>query len=137
MSDTLKIVIWNINSVRARIELVERFLTEEAPDVLCLQETKVRDEQFPEGVFRRLGYNHQILNGMPMHHGVAMISRVPLHKDERHDWQANDLAMRMDQRSTSPMSVILKINNMLDAGILANTPTSIVKGLKCHFDFIH
>jgi len=89
MSDTLKIVSWNINSVRARIHIVERFLTEEAPDVLCLQETKVRNEQFPEGMFRRLGYNHQILNGQQMHHGVAIISRVPLHKDERFDWQDN------------------------------------------------
>ena len=57
MSDTLKIVSWNINSVRARMDIVERFLTEEAPDILCLQETKVRDDQFPEGMFRRLGYN--------------------------------------------------------------------------------
>ena len=89
MSDSLKIVSWNINSVRARIDLVERFLTEVSPDILCLQETKVRDDQFPEGMFRRLGYNHQILCGQPMHHGVAMISRVPLHEHTRHDWQDN------------------------------------------------
>ena len=55
MTDSLKIVSWNINSVRARIDIVERFLREEAPDVLCLQETKVRNEQFPEGAFRQLG----------------------------------------------------------------------------------
>lgn len=89
MSETLKIVSWNINSVRARIDLVERFLTEESPDILCLQETKVRDEQFPEGMFRRLGYNHLILCGQPMHHGVAMLSRVPLHEHNRFDWQDN------------------------------------------------
>lgn len=89
MSDSLKIVSWNINSVRARLDIVERFLTEEAPDILCLQETKVRNDQFPEGMFRRLGYNHMILHGQPMHHGVAIISRVPLHKDERFDWQDN------------------------------------------------
>lgn len=89
MSETLKIVTWNINSVRARIDLVERFLREEEPDVLCLQETKVRDEQFPEGMFRQLGYNHQLLCGQPMHHGVATLSRVPLHEQNRFDWQAN------------------------------------------------
>ena len=89
MSDTLKIVSWNINSVRARMDIVERFLTEEAPDILCLQETKVRDDQFPEGPFRRLGYNHQLLCGQPMHHGVAMLSRVPLHEHTRNDWQNN------------------------------------------------
>lgn len=89
MSDSLKIVSWNINSVRARIDIVERFLREEEPDILCLQETKVRDDQFPEGMFRQLGYNHLVLNGQPMHHGVAMISKVPLHDQTRNDWQAN------------------------------------------------
>ncbi len=89
MSDTLKIVSWNINSVRARIDIVERFLREEEPDILCLQETKVRDDQFPEGMFRQLGYNHLVLNGQPMHHGVAMISKIPLHDQTRNDWQAN------------------------------------------------
>ena len=51
---SLKIVSWNINSIRARMEIVEKFLVEESPDVLCLQETKVRDADFPEGMFRRL-----------------------------------------------------------------------------------
>jgi exodeoxyribonuclease-3 len=39
-SSSLTIATWNINSVRLRIGLVERFLTETGPDVLCLQETK-------------------------------------------------------------------------------------------------
>jgi exodeoxyribonuclease-3 len=89
MSSTLKIASWNINSVRARTGIVEKFLTEEAPDILCLQETKVRDSEFPHELFRRLGYNHNIICGQPMHHGVAIISRVPLREDHRHDWQDN------------------------------------------------
>ena len=47
MSSSLKIASWNINSIRARAGIVEKFLTEEAPDILCLQETKVRDSEFP------------------------------------------------------------------------------------------
>jgi exodeoxyribonuclease-3 len=43
MPSTLKIASWNINSVRARLEIVEQFLREEQPDILCLQETKVID----------------------------------------------------------------------------------------------
>ncbi|NDB68701.1 MAG: exodeoxyribonuclease III, partial [Methylocystaceae bacterium] len=43
----LKITSWNINSVRLRIGLVERFLVEQKPDVLCLQEIKCRDAEFP------------------------------------------------------------------------------------------
>ena len=76
MPSSLKIASWNINSIRARTEIVEKFLTEEAPDILCLQETKVRDTEFPEGLFRRLGYNHLFICGQPMHHGVAIVSKV-------------------------------------------------------------
>lgn len=89
MSSTLKIASWNINSVRARTAIVEKFLTEEAPDILCLQETKVRDSEFPHELFRRLGYRHNLICGQPMHHGVAIVSRVSLREDHRHDWQDN------------------------------------------------
>lgn len=89
MSKNLKIVSWNINSVRYRLELVERFLKEEQPDILCLQETKVVNNDFPAGMFRQLGYNHHVIHGQPMHHGVAILSRVPIREDASHDWQDN------------------------------------------------
>lgn len=98
MSETLKIASWNINSVRFRIEIVERFLREEAPDILCLQETKTVDDSFPAGPLRQLGYNHQILHGQPMHHGVAIISRIPIREDDRLDWQANGEARHVGVR---------------------------------------
>lgn len=91
-ANTIKIASWNINSVRARIDIVERFLREEAPDVLCLQETKVMNDLFPAGPFHQLGYNHQILHGQKMHHGVAILSRIPIREDDRLDWQANNEA---------------------------------------------
>ena len=61
MADTLSICSWNINSVRARIDIVEQLLQQEAPDILCLQETKVVNEIFPTDMFRRMGYVHQVL----------------------------------------------------------------------------
>src|SRR3546814_1320908 len=61
MPQTIKIASWNINSVRARLDIVERFLQEEAPDILCLQETKVVKQNFHEGPFRQLGYNNKRL----------------------------------------------------------------------------
>lgn len=94
----LKIASWNINSVRARIEIVERFLAEESPDILCLQETKVVNDIFPAEPFRKRGYAHQLLNGQRMHHGVAIISRVPLHDDGSHDWQDNGEARHIGVR---------------------------------------
>ena len=89
MSQKLRIASWNINSVRARIDIVERFLREEEPDILCLQETKVANDIFPEGIFRQLGYRHIIINGQPAYHGVATISPVPIHNRTVNDWQAN------------------------------------------------
>ncbi len=85
----MKIVSWNINSVRFRLGIVERFLAEQSPDVLCLQETKAEDKVFPEAAFRAAGYEHIYLHGQKMHHGVAIISRIPLADVSREDWQAN------------------------------------------------
>src|SRR3954453_16261252 len=85
----LKIASWNINSVRARAALVERLIAEQQPDVLCLQETKVLDDIFPAEMFLRHGYRHHALNGQRMHHGVAILSRVPLQDHGKHDWHDN------------------------------------------------
>ena len=95
MSGTLRIASWNINSVRARAELVRDFLEREAPDVLCLQETKVVDELFPRDLFAAAGYDWLIVNGQRMHHGVAIASKVPIARDDRLDWQANGEARHL------------------------------------------
>ncbi len=47
------------------------------PDVLCLQEIKCQNDQFPEKAFREIGYEHIALNGQKAYHGVAILSRVP------------------------------------------------------------
>ena len=83
---TLRIATWNINSVRLRAESVARFLTEKAPDILCLQEIKVADELFPGQIFHDLGYVHQAIYGQKAYHGVAILSRVPLEDTTRHEW---------------------------------------------------
>ena len=97
-TETLKVASWNINSVRARLEIVERFLTEHQPDILCLQETKVVDGTFPAAMFRQLGYVHQVLHGQKMHHGVAILSKIPMRDDDRLDWQANGEARHVGVR---------------------------------------
>ena len=94
----VKIVSWNINSVRFRIEIVEQFLREVEPDILCLQETKVIDADFPFAAFRALGYDHILIHGQRMHHGVATLSRVSIVEDDRLDWQANREARHLGVR---------------------------------------
>ena len=94
----LKIASWNINSVRARIDIVKQFLEEQEIDSRCLQETKVRDDTFPFGMFRDIGYSHFEINGQPMHHGVAIISKLPLYDNGKHDWQDNGEARHIGVR---------------------------------------
>lgn len=80
---TFTIATWNINSVRLRMPLVERLLREHAPDVLCLQETKVPDDLFPFGPLRALGYEHIEIHGQKGYHGVATVSRAPIQMVEK------------------------------------------------------
>ena len=85
----VKIASWNINSVRLRMPLVERLIRYEAPDVLCLQEIKCVEEQFPYEAFRALGYEHFAVHGQKGYHGVATVSRLPVAELARYDWQDN------------------------------------------------
>jgi exodeoxyribonuclease III len=71
----LRIATWNINSVRMRIGLIERFVEEAEPDILCLQETKVLDDIFPLDSFEAMGFRHRIVHGMKSYNGVAIFSR--------------------------------------------------------------
>ncbi len=79
MAKPLKIVSWNINSVRLRAPNVEAFVAAEKPDVLCLQETKCMDGEFPLKVFKDMGLCHVVIRGQRGGHaGVAIASRLPL-----------------------------------------------------------
>lgn len=73
----MRIASWNVNSIRARIDHVHRFLKEANPDVLCLQETKATDADFPTDTFARGGYEtHR--TGEKSYNGVAIVSRHPV-----------------------------------------------------------
>lgn len=73
----LKIATWNVNSIRARLPVVLRWLDEARPDVLCLQELKATREQYPEAELRELGYSSHI-NGQIRWNGVAILTGKPL-----------------------------------------------------------
>jgi exodeoxyribonuclease-3 len=73
----MRIATWNVNSVRTRLEQVLAWLEQEQPEVLCLQETKVTDDLFPEEAFKALGYATAI-SGQKAYNGVAILSRLPL-----------------------------------------------------------
>ena len=95
---TLRIASWNINSVRLRLPLVERFLREHEPDVLCLQEIKCASELFPREPLAALGYKHAAVHGQPGYHGVATVSKLPLTEIERRDFNGTGEARHLTVR---------------------------------------
>ena len=73
----MKIISFNINSVRARIHQIEALIKIHDPDVIGLQETKVHDEEYPHDAIEELGYK-SIIHGQKGHYGVALLSkRIP------------------------------------------------------------
>ena len=73
----MRIATWNVNSLKARLERVEAWLADVAPDVVCLQETKLADGAFPALAFQALGYD-SVHHGEGRWNGVAILSRVGL-----------------------------------------------------------
>lgn len=73
----IRLATWNINSVRLRMPLIQHFVEQSNPDILCLQETKCRDSEFPLKEFEKLGYPHLAINGQKGYHGVCIASRLP------------------------------------------------------------
>ena len=71
----VRIVSWNINSLRKREERLLAWLAQTQPDVVCLQETKCTDEQFPAGALRDAGY-HSAFHGQKSYNGVAILSKI-------------------------------------------------------------
>ncbi|HQT61775.1 MAG TPA: exodeoxyribonuclease III [Acidiphilium sp.] len=83
----LTIATWNINSVRLRRDLLHRLNELAMPDIICLQETKVPDELFPDDLGAALGLPHVLKRGMKGYNGVAILSRLPLETlEETPDW---------------------------------------------------
>ena len=77
LSKILKIATWNVNSIRERLPHVIRWIQDENPDVLCLQEIKCIQENFPKTPLEDLGYNIAIC-GQKAYNGVAILSKAPL-----------------------------------------------------------
>jgi exodeoxyribonuclease-3 len=73
----VKIATWNVNSIKARLEVVTRWLKEAAPDVALLQELKTIDENFPRLEIEDLGYNVAV-SGQKTYNGVAILSKFPI-----------------------------------------------------------
>jgi exodeoxyribonuclease-3 len=86
----MRLVTWNINSVRLRFEHLRRVVTELAPDVVCLQETKVDDARFPAAAARELGFAHVLAHGQRSYNGVAILSKLAVDGHDTRAWCGYD-----------------------------------------------
>ena len=77
-----KLATWNVNSIRTRLPLLLQWLKEHNPDVVCLQETKVEDAQFPVWDLQQAGYE-SVFSGQKSYNGVAILSKHPI-QDVQH-----------------------------------------------------
>ena len=101
----MRIVTWNINSLRLRLPLVAKLTQEVGPDLLCLQETKVPDEAFPMEGVRALGYAHVLYRGMKGYNGVAILSKLPIEDAGSRDWCGKPDARHVAARLANGLEV--------------------------------
>ena len=73
----MKIVTWNVNSVRARIDNISEYIKSSKPDLLLLQEIKTEEINFPKDAFKKLGYD-SFVSGQKSYNGVAFISKIKI-----------------------------------------------------------
>ena len=95
----MKIISWNVNSVRARIENIKKYIKDSSPDVLLLQEIKTQDEDFPLNDFKNLGYVSHIF-GQKSYNGVAIISKHKL-EDVKTDFIKDDFFSSSSTQSST------------------------------------
>ena len=72
----MRIATWNVNSIRQRLDSLQAWLMERAPDIVCLQEIKCQDDAFPREPLEALGYNVAV-HGQKTFNGVALLSKLP------------------------------------------------------------
>ena len=85
----MKIISWNVNSVRARITNILEYIKDTLPDILFLQEIKTQEENFPYEDFKNLGYESHVF-GQKSYNGVAIISKVKI-ENLKKDFIKDDL----------------------------------------------
>ena len=100
----MKVISWNVNSIRARLKYVKELLSTEKPDFLCLQETKIVDKEFPHQIFSGLGYFSNFF-GIPSYNGVAILSKTKLIKIEKISL-CNKLDARVISAKTSNFEIL-------------------------------
>lgn len=84
--NSFKLVTWNVNSIRIRLDALKVLVALVHPDIICLQEVKAKKEDFPFAEIKQMGYEHIALYGQSGYNGVAILSKFPLSEIEQKNW---------------------------------------------------
>lgn len=113
----MRLITWNINSLRLRLPLLKQIVEQENPDIVCLQETKVPDPLFPAQALAEMGLPHQIYEGMKGYNGVAILSRHELQSvDGTPDWCTRSDCRHVAASIATPAGPILLHDFYVPAG---------------------
>jgi len=113
----MKIASYNVNSLRVRLPIVLQWLADSQTDVLCLQETKVQDGDFPTEAFDNIGY-HYAFKGQKSYNGVAILSKRPI---ENIDYGLQDEPADEARLIRAEINGIVIINTYVPQGYLPDS----------------
>ena len=133
----LKIISFNINSVRARIPQVKALIDNHDPDIIGLQQTKVHDDEYPHEAIEDLGYK-SIIHGQKGHYGVALLSKkLPLNagKGFKHDNEDSQKRFVWGEYKTKKNSILV-LNGYFPQGEERDHPTKFPAKKKFYRDLI-
>jgi len=128
----IKIATWNVNSIRTRLQAVTDWLNVHQPQVLCLQETKVQDPDFPKESFKQIGYE-VAFTGQKAYNGMAILSHFPL-KDVSIEFNGNPDPSQKRFIETTVESIRI-LNTYIPNGRAVGTPAfdyklEFIRGLR-------
>ena len=135
----MKIISWNVNSVRARIENILDYIKDSNPDILFLQEIKTQNENFPSEIFKEIGYNSYVF-GQKSYNGVAFLSKLKI-ENVRNDFIKDKLKQSriitgeilVDKKKTKLINIYVPNGNPVDTEkyeYKKNWLTSFIKKVK-------
>jgi exodeoxyribonuclease-3 len=101
----MKLATWNVNSLKVRLPHLLQWLADNPVDIVCLQETKLTDDKFPQAEIEAAGY-HVVFSGQKTYNGVAILSRYPMTDIVRNNPHFDDAQQRLIAATIEGMRIV-------------------------------
>ncbi|MFL2889319.1 MAG: exodeoxyribonuclease III [Pelagibacteraceae bacterium] len=119
----MKIISWNVNSVRARLENILNYIKDSKPDILFLQEIKTQDLNFPNESFKSIGYDSFIF-GQKSYNGVAFLSKIRINNIKKNFIKDN---LKQSRIITGEIKIKSKTINLINIYVPNGNPIATEK----------